>query len=238
MTLTSTFRLLTIFTGDEKPLLLQTLRDLLVKEDYIAFLGRAFLETQHDLDIGSVEGEPEFICIAVRRTHIDPIVGRPELAAIIKTTQATFPAIKEYYIVRPWMQVANSFLALLRSGYSRDDHMQLAISDRLEGWRKFGMALGIDEATRRKEESERATVKMHGMAGCGWMKCPLYKSDHVVSGLRMMACSGCQKVRPPAISSGDRSASSTPISRLSIAVLPASGCKSLFIHVTAAQSST
>lgn len=114
------------------------------------------------------------------------------LAVKILAACGTSEYIKEIYVVRPWMHVTTSLLALERNKTPRPDGDYLNISDRLHYWRKFGDALGIDEPARRKDDAERARVAMRGLIGCSWYKCPMFQRDLERP---MMACSTCRKVR-------------------------------------------
>lgn len=118
----------------------------------------------------------------------------PRIASAILKACHGSAFMKETFVVRPWMQATNSLLTLIRCNALQVKGDMAYVPARLDEWRELGKGLGIDEVARRREEAERAKLKMGGLVGCCWFRCPMFGSKLPVPERRMMACSKCKTV--------------------------------------------
>lgn len=140
------------------------------------------------------------------------------IAAYINGAGATDPSFFTDYVSPHWLHVTNSLIALHRIRADENGRAGVpSISDslshlerRLGTWREFGKSIRIDEAQLREAEVEKRTEKMGGLLGCGWFKCPSFRTPYNVPGRELLACSGCRKVRRVCLVRASLPVSSTP----------------------------
>lgn len=92
------------------------------------------------------------------------------------------------HVSRPWLEVFQGLTTL-------DRVSEVAHSDQqryLTLWEEFGSQLGLrpDELRHLK-----GTKEVGRLAGCSWIRCPLFRATEVITQRELMRCSRCQQVR-------------------------------------------
>lgn len=96
----------------------------------------------------------------------------------------------QVFIAEPWLQIADDLAAVKRCHTQEVEEFE----GRLQAWRAFGRACGIDETSLWRDTTALLREKMKGLVGCAWIRCPLFEVDDAIPTRELMRCARCQAV--------------------------------------------